>query len=105
MASTCVQQSSNTWLYEQALQLLLMMYREPTQVRAAGTASAASSAGLGLRLTINSREWECCVAAYVLGADEYCEPTQVSAAGTASAASTSSSTLCMYFEIMYVLYC
>lgn len=32
MASTCVQQSSNTWLYDQALQLLLMMYREPTQV-------------------------------------------------------------------------
>jgi hypothetical protein len=36
MASTCVQQSSNTWLYEQALQLLLMMYRKPTQVSAAG---------------------------------------------------------------------
>jgi hypothetical protein len=35
MASTCVQQSSNTWLYEQALQLLLMMYREPSQVSAA----------------------------------------------------------------------
>jgi hypothetical protein len=36
MASTCVQQSSNTWLYEQALQLLLLMYREPTQVSATG---------------------------------------------------------------------
>jgi hypothetical protein len=35
MASMCVQQSSNTWLYDQALQLLLMMYREPTQVRLA----------------------------------------------------------------------
>jgi hypothetical protein len=45
MASTCVQQGSNTWLYEQALQLLLVMYREPTQVSAAGSAGAASTAG------------------------------------------------------------
>jgi hypothetical protein len=66
MASTCVQQSSNTWLYEQALQLLLMMYREPTQVRAAGTASVASSAVCMLCLIwcvlkrARQRRWRCC---------------------------------------------
>ncbi|WIA31066.1 hypothetical protein OEZ86_001095 [Tetradesmus obliquus] len=49
MASTCVQQSSNTWLYDQALQLLLMMYREPTQLSLqllAGRAAHPATAGL-----------------------------------------------------------
>lgn len=32
MASACVQQDKDTWLYDQALQLLLMMYRDPTPV-------------------------------------------------------------------------
>lgn len=32
MASACVQNSGDPWLYEQALQLLLTMYREPTAV-------------------------------------------------------------------------
>jgi hypothetical protein len=47
MASTSVQQSSNTWLYDQALQLLLMMYREPTQVRAARFVRAGEVCGFG----------------------------------------------------------
>jgi len=34
MASSCVQQSSDKWLYDQALQLLLSMYREPSKVSA-----------------------------------------------------------------------
>jgi len=33
MASVCVQRGQDQWLYEQALQLLLTMYREPTPVR------------------------------------------------------------------------
>jgi hypothetical protein len=32
MASSCVQQSTDKWLYDQALQLLLSMYREPSKV-------------------------------------------------------------------------
>eukprot|EP00878_Enallax_costatus_P012821 GHUV01013388.1.p1 GENE.GHUV01013388.1~~GHUV01013388.1.p1 ORF type:complete len:2087 (+),score=705.77 GHUV01013388.1:215-6475(+) len=47
MASACVQQSKDTWLYDQALQLLLMMYREPTplslQLLAGRTASPATA--------------------------------------------------------------
>jgi hypothetical protein len=32
MASVCVQRGRDQWLYDQALQLLMTMYREPSQV-------------------------------------------------------------------------
>lgn len=35
MASACAERSDDTWVYDQALQLLLTMYREPTVVSCA----------------------------------------------------------------------
>jgi hypothetical protein len=76
MSGYAAADTSATWLYEQALQLLLMMYREPSQVSAAQQLYAhplPCCAGCVLQLM--------CMVLMM-----YREPTQVRAAGTAGAA-------------------
>lgn len=59
MASACVQLGRDTWLYDQALQLLLMMYREPTPVGCLSNVCVCCFLPAVINLFVPCVSWTC----------------------------------------------